>query len=94
MNRITILVVAGLSLTLGACATQQQPMTTAQNTASLQCQYAIADNDRNYDELFLMSGRPVFDERGNPQGLSGRGYVAYHQCMTGKGYEIADAQPE
>lgn len=94
MNRITILVVAGLSIATSACATQPLPISPAQNTASLQCQYAIADNDRNYDELFLMSGRPVFNERGNPQGLSGRGFVAYHQCMMGKGYEIADAKPE
>lgn len=94
MNRIALIALAGLSLTLGACATQPQPMNTAQNTASLQCQYNIADNDRNYDALFLKTGRPVFDERGNPQGLSGRGYVAYHQCMTGKGYEIAGAKPE
>ena len=96
MNRITILVVAGLSIATSACATQPQPMTKAQNTArqqaSFDCQYPLAVNARNYDAAYLASGRPAVDEHGNPYGLSLRGYVAYTGCMGHKGFEIADGR--
>lgn len=106
MNRIALIALAGLSLTLGACATQPQPMTTAQHDrllaaqeharqqASFDCQYPLAVDARNYDALYLASGLPAVDEHGNTYGLSLRGYDKYMRCMSRKGYEIADAQPE
>lgn len=98
MNRITLIVLAGLSLSLGACATQPQPMTTAQNTAqqqaSFDCESPLKSDAKNYDALYLAGGLPAVDEHGNPNGLSLRGYVDYMDCMSRKGFEIADAKPE
>lgn len=84
----SIIALAGLLLTT-ACATQQPPqMVDAERRASLQCQYALADNDYNYDAFYLASGQPAVDDNGHPNGLSLRGYVAYGECMAGKGYDI------
>ena len=85
MNRI-ILTLAGLLLT-SACATEQG-MTDAETRASLQCEYALSDNEYNYDPYFVASAEPAFDEQRNPNGLSFRGFDAYRKCMTGKGYSL------
>jgi len=90
MNR-SIIALAGLLLTT-ACATQTPQMDDPERRASLQCEYALTDNDYNYDPYFAANGEPAFDEQRNPNGLSFRGYIAYHQCMTGKGYEISEGE--
>lgn len=88
MNRIALLVLAGLSLT--ACASQPKQISSAETTASLQCQYDIAGDEGNYDPLYAKSGRPAVDAEGNPHGLSLVGYVAYRDCMATKGHVVKD----
>ena len=78
------------AMLLAGCASQPPQVASAQNYASLQCQYVLADDGKNYDEAYLRSGRPAVDDEGNTYGLSLRGHVAYQDCMTGKGYEIAE----
>ena len=91
MNR-SIIALAGLLLT-SACATQQTALTVdPERTASLQCEYVLADNDYNYDPYFVANGEPAFDEQRNPNGLSLRGYVEYGECMHRKGYDISKGE--
>ena len=84
------LLASAAALMMVGCASQPPQMASAERTASLQCQYAMADDGRNYDEAYLRSGRPAVDEEGNTYGLSLRGHVAYQDCMMGKGYQLAE----
>lgn len=88
-TKLALLPIAAF-LMLAGCASQPPQMASAEKTASLQCQYMLADNGKNYDEAYLRSGRPAVDDEGNTYGLSLRGHVAYQKCMMGKGYGIAE----
>lgn len=78
------------ALMLAGCASQPPQMASAERSASLQCQYVLADDGRNYDEAYLRSGRPAVDDAGHTYGLTLRGYDAYQTCMSSKGHQVAE----
>jgi len=80
------------AMMLAGCASQPPQMASAERTSSLQCQYMLADDGKNYDALYMKSGRPAVDDDGNTYGLSLRGYDAYQKCMARKGYQIAEGK--
>ena len=87
--------IAAALLLLAGCASQPPQMASPQlspaaSHASIQCQHVLGADDRNYDALYMKSGRPAVDEYGNTYGLSLRWHVAYQDCMAGKGYQIAE----
>lgn len=90
MKSTLALISLAAAMLLAGCATQPPQVSSAERTASLQCEGDLAYHGKYYDELFLKTGRPVFDEHRNPQGLNGLGFVAYHECMGRKGYQIAE----
>lgn len=93
MKLTLALIPLAAAMMLAGCATQP-PQTSqasqAKTMASLNCQYPLAVNARNYDAAYLASGRPAVDEDGNTYGLSLRGHVAYIECMSGKGHQVAE----
>lgn len=88
-SKLALLTTAA-ALMLAGCASQPPQTSQAKTLASLNCQYLLAVDARNYDAAYLASGRPAVDDDGNTYGLSLRGHVAYMECMSGKGHQLAE----
>lgn len=83
---------------MAGCAAQANRMMTwtptgtpsiPQEQALAECRYDLAHDNRNFDKLFLMSGKPKISESGMLQGLNPGGTELFSLCMSTKGYRQA-----
>ena len=102
-KHLTPIAVTVTILLLAGCAAHQPPQTmawapvgdatTSLDLALAKCRYDIVQDNRNFDQLFLLSGQPKTTASGGVQGLNQNGTALFSMCMGAEGYKPAGMVP-